>query len=321
MIRLLLACAVLLGLVPALPAPAAWLPADERFTLGVLRRDGVVIPFAAFDRRSWSTPWPMTVRDLDLPISLDDVPDRWWGRGGRPAEMTAWADGRNLGPVALSKPATIPIMCTGRMGLRTEYKSKEVPPPPVVQPFPKDGLVISGDATIQALPAVARSSSDWVNGALVILDEFNRTENLAIGQFADWRHPVSRGARARLPIQLEALYRAPMDEEGWIAYYVEAIRKYTPGPLDEGCGLVTFTSGWVRLPPKGKPLFDLSSRITYCDRKGAGYMLPLGMMTLDAKTFWIYQLSGYDREWYVVARPTPRAIELHVDYQAGTCPS
>jgi hypothetical protein len=77
----------------------------------------------------------------------------------------------------------------------------------------------------------------------------------------------------------------------------------------------------VRIGPKGKPLHDLGSRVTYCDRKGAGYMLPLGLMNVEGKTYWIYQISGYDREWFVVSRPTPREIQIHVDYPAGACPT
>ena len=66
---------------------------------------------------------------------------------------------------------------------------------------------------------------------------------------------------------------------------------------------------------------DLSARVTYCDRRGAAYMLPLGTMRLDGKQFWIYQISGHDREWYLVTRPARRGVEIHSEYQAGTCPA
>jgi hypothetical protein len=42
---------------------------DDRFALGVLRRDGVLLPFA-FDGRRWSTPWPADLRQ-DLPITIE----------------------------------------------------------------------------------------------------------------------------------------------------------------------------------------------------------------------------------------------------------
>lgn len=331
MIRLLATAAVILALAPALPAPGASRASassrragmaqdDQRFTVGVLRRDGIILPFASFDRR-WSTPWPSEVRGLELPISMADVPGRWWGGIEAPTEMTAWTDGARARSVRLDRPAMTPVMCVPRLVLRSDYKSPQPAPPLLAQPFPKDGLVTTGGPPVRALRAVERDSADWTAAAVTILDAFNEAEERAARTFTSWRHPYSRAARQRMTIQLEALYRAPMDQEGSSAYYVEAVRRFPPGPEDDGCGLVTFTSGWVRIGPKEKALLDLSSRITYCDRKGAGYMLPLGLMTIDEKTYWIYQLSGYDREWYVIARPTPRAIEIHVEYPAGSCPS
>jgi hypothetical protein len=318
--RLVIAFSALWLLAPALPAPLRAFGEDPRFMLGVLRRDGVVIPFAAFDKHRWIEPWPADVKNMELPITLDDVPKRWWGVE-RPSQLTAWAEGKTLGAVTPGKPATIPVMCMPRMALQTGYKSKEPAPPPGVQPFPKDGLVISDGSPIQPLMSVPRTSPDWAASAVAILDAFNAAEEVELRNFTSWRHPASRDARRRQPVELEALYRAAMDDQGWTAYYVEAVRRYTPGPRDEGCGLVTFTSGWVRIGPKGKPLYDLGSRVTYCDRKGAGYMLPLGLMNVEGKTYWIYQISGYDREWFVVSRPTPREIQIHVDYPAGACPT
>src|SRR6478672_2385782 len=71
------------------------------FAIGVLRRDGVVSPFAAFDGKRWSAPWPVDVRGLDLPIGVQGIPAKWWGKAGPVSEMTAWVDGVNRGPIHL----------------------------------------------------------------------------------------------------------------------------------------------------------------------------------------------------------------------------
>jgi hypothetical protein len=311
---------VIASLVVALPAPGARASQDEeRFVLGVLRRDGIVLPFASFDGRRWTQPWPADLRQ-DLPITLEDVPGRWWGSASRPATLTHWFDGAVQGPVKLDRPATIPIMCSGRVVLRSDYTSKQPVPPPFEQPFPKDGLVVSGSQRIDLIPAISPGSGEWRATPGVLRAEFNKLEDRAAANFTDWRHPVSRQVRAHSAIEIEALYRLPMDESGWAAYYVEAVRKYAPGPGDEGCGLITFVNGWIRLPVKGQPQMDLTARVSYCDRRGAAYMLPLGAMRLDNRQFWIYQISGADREWYVVARPARRGIEIHAEYPAGTCP-
>lgn len=301
------------------PALTASAQDDGAFALGVLRRDGIVLPFAAFDGRRWSQPWPADLRP-DLPISLADVPSRWWGRADAPDRFAHWSGGARVGEIAIDRPSTIPIMCSGRIVLRSDYSSQEPVPPPITQPFPKDGLAISGGQRIDAIPSVPRDSAEWKAAPAVLQTEFNRIEDAAAGNFYDWRHPVARQMRHRTPIEIEAMYRVPMDEGDWAAYYVEAVRQYPPGPEDEGCGLVTFVSGWLRLPEKGRPLFDLRGRVSYCHRRGVAYMLPLGTMRLDDKQFWIYQLSGADREWYLVTRPVRRGVEIHVEYPAGTCP-
>ena len=323
MIRLAATLSVFTLLAPTPPTtpPSSTATQEQaRFTLGVLRRDGAVLPFAAFDGKRWSAPWPATASALDIPIALDDVPERWWGKPGPATEMVAWSDGASLGRLRLERPVRLPIMCEARIAVRSSYKSKQPPPPPFEQPFPKDGVVISGGHPIERLSSVPKDSAEWTNTQRAIGAEFDKAEDRAAGAFTAWRHPVPRGARPRFPIEVEAIYRAPMDEPEWDAYYVEAIREYPPGPEDEGCGLVTFVAGWIRIGPKNKVLFDLDGQIAYCDRKGGSYMLPLGLIRVAEKTYWIYQISGFDREWYVVARPTPRNIELHVEYPAGYCP-
>jgi hypothetical protein len=292
----------------------------ELFVLGVLRRDGVVSPFAAFDGKSWSAPWPEALRYLEIPITLDAVPGKWWGKAGPPAEMAIWTDGSRRGTLRLGQPATLRVMCAPRLGLTSNYRSSEPAPPPIEQPYPKDGLVISGSQAIDAIESVAPASPEWVPTAVGLMEPFDAAELAAIRAFTDWKHPMSRANRRKVPVELERMYRAPMEEPGWTAYYLEAIRRYPPGPDDGDCGLVTSAAGFMGIGPKGKRWIRLFARVTYCDRAGNTYMLPLGLIKARGKSHWIYQLSGYDREGYVVVRPTPSTIETMVHYLGGTCP-
>jgi hypothetical protein len=110
-----------------------------------------------------------------------------------------------------------------------------------------------------------------------------------------------------------------MDEPGWAAYYVEAIRRYAPEPDDDDCGLVTSTSGWMLAGPDGKRKTTLASRVTYCDRRGVTYILPLGLLRVRGRTFWAYQLSGYGQESYGIVYPMPKAVRQEVFYSSGGC--
>lgn len=304
-------------LAPERPSPDNGPP----FVLGVLRRDGVVSPFAAFDGKHWSKPWPGTLRYLDLPISVDAVPRKWWGRAGTPSEMTVWADGTNRGSVRLERPMPLRPMCSARLALLTSYKSTHPAALPGDRPFPKDGLAITGTQPIAAIEILTPSAREWVSTALLLMEPFARAEQNAVRAFTDWKHPLSRDQRTKVPLELETMYRAPMDTPGWAAYHLEAVKRYPPGSDDEGCGPMTSVSAWMTVGPEGQRAMDTyRADVTYCERAGSSFMLPLGLIKAGGRHYWVYQISGHHREYYVVARPLTDSIQSVVDYEAGACP-
>ena len=312
-------CILALLLALELPAPA-FQEAASSFVLGVLRRDGIVTPFATFDGRRWRSRWPVDIRNREIPIALDDVPEDWWGIEPPPRKMTIWRNGARAGSVALNGITMTRSMCEPRLALKTDYKPAEPAPPPFERPYPKDGLVSSGDLPLERIQSVEKGSADWNRALILITEEFNREETAAARAFTSWAHPVSAGRRKLVPITMEAVYRAPTDDPNWTAHYVEAVRQYPPGLQDkDGCGLATFASGWVLLGPKDEAKVRITAKVTYCDRKGVGYMLPFGLIRANGKAYWVFQYSGFDDEWYEVAEPTRRGVESHIAYRAGSC--
>jgi hypothetical protein len=308
-----------LGLVLLLIAA---LPGDSSpFAVGVLRRDGVVLPFAVFDGKNWKMPWPQDVETEDVPASLDAVPRDWWGKPGPRSRLVAWANGVSRGAFYLepTAPVRLHVMCDERVALRSDYRSPEPPPPQTTQPYPKDGLAISGDQRVDPIQVLSPDSAVWIAAAREMTFDFDEAEERAARSFTAWRHPFGKVERRRYVPRVEAMYGAPMDEAGWNAYYLESVRLYPPGPDDRGCGLVTSASGWMKVGPNGKRSFDLRARITYCDREGVGYMLPLGLIEAAQRHFWVYQISGYGRESYVIVRPRPKEIVPEVVYSGGLC--
>src|SRR6185295_920354 len=120
--------------------------------------------------------------------------------------------------------------------------------------YPKDGLVVSGAQVVEPLATLTKASLEleWVEINSKLPKFFIDAENRAIRRFNGWMSPFSERQRARLPIEIEAVYRAPMDKPGWTAYYLEAVKTYPLLPADRGCGLVTSASGWLRIDPNGK---------------------------------------------------------------------
>ena len=293
---------------------------DAPFTVGVLRNDGIVIPFAVFDGKEWSAPWPTVLRSIDLPIDTANVPLKWWGKAGPIAEMTAWIDGAQRGRIHILRPTVLPLMCVARLGLVSDYRSTQTPGS-LLPPYPKDGLAVTGSQRVGKIEIVPKESSEWAGMAASLASEFDAAEHAAIKAFTDWKDPIPRAARLKTPLELEAWYRAPMDEPGWTANYVETVKKFPPGRGDDGCGLVTSTNGWVFVGPDGKRNIKLTAHVTYCDRRDVTYMLPLGLLSVQNRAYWVFQLSGYGREGYLVARPTPKRSEVEVQYAAGLCPT
>ena len=301
--------------------PARKPAAPDPFTIGLLRRDGIVTPFAAFDGREWTSPWPADLRIPKVPESLGTVPAKWWGKPGPFEAMTLWVSGERRGQVRIERPASVRIRCSPRVGLRSDYVSALPVPPPASDAFPKDGVVVSGAAVVEPIAAVPQVSPEWAASALLLVEPFDGAETAAAGAFTDWKHPFPRSERRKVPVALEALYKAPMDAEGWTAYRFQAVKRYPPLRADGNCGLISSATGWIMQGPEGQHWTELAARVTYCDRMDDIFTVPFGLVRAGGKSYWIYELSGYDREGYAVTRPTPRAVETPVQYAAGSCPT
>jgi hypothetical protein len=322
------AAAALCALALCSTALGRWADAQEsgrrtadRGMLGVVRRDGIVVPFAAFNGDDWKMPWPVTARGQELPLTLDDIPRQWWG-GKPPADWQVHLVDGTPRALTMQAPVVYPVYCHLRPGIRSDYRSTEPAPPPPMAPYPKDGLAVTPAldvlpiSTVSLAAPVARGLVDLLTPTLNKLeDESIRRANLGVS----WKHPFKREDRYARPIKIEAWYSAPTEAPGWSASYVEAVRSYPPGPDDEGCGLETFFRGWVLRDERqpDKPQTEMTAKLTYCDRAGALYMLPFGRIQVASHSYWVFQLSGWDREWYEVVRVSPPKIKAVVEFFGG----
>ena len=122
---------------------AAAEPPIPPFAAGVLRRDGVIVPFAVFDGKSWSARWPKPALDLTVPTDVSSVPEKWWGATGPLVTWFAVIGSAAPQPIKVVQPDWIDVHCMRQIGLHTDYRSDQLPPPLGEQPYPKDGLAIS----------------------------------------------------------------------------------------------------------------------------------------------------------------------------------
>ena len=313
----------------AAAAAAGSAAAPGEFSVGVLRRDGVLIPFAAFNGRGWEVTWPGSDPSVPLPISLTDIPKRWWGGVGPDAPWQAWlADGAKQ-PLKLLRPVHAPIFCGGHLALATDYRGAALPErEPTV---PKDGVATAGEVTLLPITQVSVNSPDAARLIAGITERFDEEESLAAQSFTSWYHPFSEGERARTPIALEAFYRATDGSPAgdYRTNYIEAVRRYPARAGDDGCGLITFVRGWVTEYRDKKPVINIGARVTYCDRADVSFMQPFGRVRVErgsgtgreaaADVYWIYQTSSWRDEFYSIARVAAEGVRPVVVVAGGGC--
>ncbi len=309
-----------IGLVLLTAALAAAPDLSVPFSVGVLRRDGVVIPFATYDGKHWSPRWPPPDREPEIPINLRSVPSKWWGPAGPRDAWQTWIDSRPGATIRVLQPDVVDAHCVKQVGLRTDYRSSQPPAPPDEQPYPKDGLVVSPPQTIEPIEIVDPHAPQLAGLTIPLREAFDRAERVTAEHF---RHPVTPKVREQIAPEIEAVYafgQAPR------VYYVESQRAYRlpPGveqfPFDDSrdCG-IAFGSGWFVRDEKGFRSLELSVRIVSCDKYGATYMLPFGAMHLGSRVYWIAQFSGWDHERYVVVDVGSKAVEAVVNAWGGGC--
>jgi hypothetical protein len=287
------------------------------FAVGVLRRDSVIVPFAAFDGKRWTSPWRPPSPELTVPIDLRAVPSRWWGPTKAldlwQARLLASADPPRA--LRVVQPDWVDVHCVRQIGLRTDYVASAEIPPRTVQPYPKDGLAVSPLRPIEPIAVVPPEGPDAQALSRVLLEAFNsaerKIEDLGGG------HPMTRRAREGVAPTIEAVY-AYGDHPR--VYYVEATRRYRRlGQAAGDCVAVAFGTGWfAREGDRTQSLLTVVDLLR-CDRIGASYMLPLGVMREAGRLFWLAQFSGWDHERFVVAEIKPKTVEAVLSVWGGGC--
>jgi hypothetical protein len=314
--------AIALALLLAAPA-ATCLSGDDRFkfNLGVLRRDGVLLPFVSFDGHAWGIQWPDAFAQVPLPISLADVPSKWFGPPGPAAPWTAWFPDGPTRKLAIGKPVHVGVFCSGHLGLTTDYAGGEIDPrAPTV---PKDALAVTGNVEVAPIITVSLLTADAARVVKEFTDRFNDSEKMAASAFASWTHPWSAEERKAFPIELEAFYRAPESRPGGTDFrttYVEMVRRFPARPGDNGCGLITYGRGWMTEVTGKKPVITLAARVTYCDRDQVAFMQPLGRLRINKDSYWVYQMSSWRDETYFVTRVSQDGVRPIVAVSGGSCP-
>jgi hypothetical protein len=287
------------------------------FTLGVLRRDGIIIPFASYDGARWANRWPAPGRLPDIPLSIAGSPKSWW-LNDRPLGLwTVWPTRGDSQVVHVTSPINVTVECQAQIGLQTDYTSIELRAEPRMQPYPKDGLASAGDVLVEPPALLDAQSPEWKRASADVSARiFDRETKL----LADSRIvlAVPDPARRTQEFALEVLYRSAGPRTGTTLLYFEGVKRYPARRVTRDAAtyvmspdVMTYAIGYVLLDPQAPPRVSESVTLSDSRREGLLYTIVLGTFRVADKLFWAVQRSGWGFERFDVvdmAEPDPKNV-------------
>ncbi|HEY3380326.1 MAG TPA: hypothetical protein VGK32_01080 [Vicinamibacterales bacterium] len=324
----LLTVVVLLPASVSSSAPQDTPSPSHPLTVGVLRRDGVVVPFASHDGERWSHIWrePAVAMVREAAPALSDVPKPWWPTASPVLIWAAWPLSERARIIAIEKATVISPWCVVQIGLQSTYKSAEAVPTAEERPFPKDGIAADGPAAVRPLTVLDPTTADWriVTEALALPVLKSETEHARHGGVRSKKASDQR-ERAGTRFTLEVLVRADAPVPGLSLYYFEGTKRYVGPPLtlwggeQRPCDRITFAKGWVHRLSDGTFASNVFVTSTDCTRAGLTNTLPLAALTVADKPFWIVQESDPIGERYKILDAADPKFSAVLETIGGWC--
>ena len=173
----------------------------QRFTVAIVRSDGGLVPFAAYDAGRWERAWPEADEATDAKI-IDSVPSVWRRRRGRvPDVWRVWpASGGTPIDAKVSGLELVEAHCSGQVALKTNLPKAKTEHPL------KFGIAVdSSSVPVGAVEQVRRSDSVWAAAERAVLANFSRLETAQAaknGEHLPRETPVIRETEVRYPIEV-----------------------------------------------------------------------------------------------------------------------
>jgi hypothetical protein len=284
-------------------------------TIAILRGDGVLIPIVTRSGSKWAHTWPVPAKAADVPLGLDGIPKRWWGKSGATTRWHAWQIDGSTSDVIVERPTWYLAHCQQGVGLKTPLTARPPVPPPTTQPYPKLGLASTTAVAFRRIEPVDHNDRTWMAVGDAVDKALKKAEDEMNGMpvmngGVRPIHPTPAAERAKVPTRVESLYRLPFGDSGRALYYVEATKRYGMPPLPadrkvkaptprRGCSVMTFGNGFFLVEADGiVPTPALDVRLSTCDYDGISLMLPIGAIGDEGNPVWIGQVTGWDYEAY-----------------------
>lgn len=322
---------------PTMPPPTVAPPSRMPETLlGIVDEAGILTPIVRFDGMRWRNRWPApddASTRPPLPSSLSDVPIAWTG-SPIPVQWHAWvrevrARERSgarepSGPRPPSVPndltvqtidVTTPVRhaahCLGGIGLQSTLRSDQPPTP--ARSFPKRKL------------AVALSNADVVVEPVTALDLTSAADRDLLSAAARIFRSLATAVAAR-----EQRYVPPNDmsvrwTKAW-RYATDATDATGQVYLLEGRigidGAAEILTGFLWLRTRGDAVTSHQGEALVddgVDFKLTSQRVPLGVISLGVRRFWLSEVHGYEDEAYEITDVSSPTLAVALRMSGGGC--
>jgi hypothetical protein len=283
-----------------------------RFTLAIVRLDGRLVPFAAYEGGRWERAWPEAGEATGGTPTIDTTPSVWRRRGDRvPHVWQVWpSSGGTRTEAHVQGVEIVEAHCQRQVALATDLPEAKGEHPL------KFGVAVDSNLPIGSIEEVRRSDVVWRTAERAVVANFSGLEAAKAqadrGQLlSETPAPVAR---------ITALYREAKSPRS--PMYFVADRKYRTArsPQDPGCTALTIMTGWL-VPTDGGALTlrDPKVFLTDCDAKEVRTALPLAVLRVSGQLFWVLQEHGYEDETYVIAEIGLSETRYPIDVSGGGC--
>lgn len=299
---------------------------NDTLTVGILREDGVIAPFAQYANRKWTNPWHSRQPgdQADEQDTIADLPKPWFHSFVKPSsEWYLPSATGELTTIKTSKNVQVCSHCQQVWGLLSDYPTPRQPEKN--ECVRNVGAVFSEKKQARAMETITNSSAGWKQMLKFLGPEFERAEKVGISRIVSQQYSAqlpSAKERARVPLSLLNLYRTQLGDDGRLLFYFEASKEYSKprDANDAGCNNVSLLGGWAIRNPKGKLiLLDSQFSPTDCDMKEGGLALPFAVLRLDGKTFVIVEEDSYEGESYIILEIQKNHVRRVLETYAGSC--
>lgn len=296
-------------------------PIDQRnpnqVTISFVRSDGVVVPFAVYEKGKWLNPW------LKSPDASAEEPNTIAGRStawfaqDRTLSSTwyFWSLGGAVETLKTSKIVQIENHCQTEWGLQTELPKEVVKS----DRYGMIGLALDKRLKVEPTIDIDQSSDEWGKLRSFIQANFDRQEESKAAELSTFLKPPARDEEKNVSVTLSHLYRSGALTSGRYLYYFEALKEYDkPLPSNPASCNNIFFRGWV-VAKSGEDLKLVDAQIGWTGCEVNENRVPLGTLEVDNQVFVVSLDLGYEDESYSIFKLGESGISLVLETGGGSC--